>query len=121
MTSPQYHTDRIKTLLQKEIGWALANKVRDPRIPAIVSVTEVKLSVDGRNATVFVGIYGDDKEKKSALFALNRAAAYLQKIVAAAIKIKMKHFPKFYFKIDTSLQESEHIEHLLKEVRDDLD
>ena len=119
MPSIQFHSKRIAHQLQKEVSWVIANKVNDPRIPNIVTVTDVKLAPDFRNATVHVSIYGDEEQKNEALAALTGAAAFIQRCVAS--KVKIKHFPKFFFAIDTSLDRSEIINTLLEQVKDDLD
>ncbi len=118
MSSTQWHIDRLKEHLSREISWTIANKVNDPRIPDVVTITNIKLAPDTRNATVFVSIYGDENDKKGALIALNHATAFIQKCVAS--KISIKNFPKFTFKIDSSFEHSEHINHLLEKIKDDL-
>ncbi|MBN1980225.1 MAG: 30S ribosome-binding factor RbfA [Chitinivibrionales bacterium] len=99
-----------------EISWVIANKVNDPRIPEIATITDIKLAPDTRNATVFISLYCENKEE--ALQQLNKAAAYIQKLVAE--KVTVKHFPKLYFKIDTSFEKRERINSLLEQVKDDL-
>ncbi len=118
MTSLQWHTERVREHLHREITWTITNKVNDPRIPHIVTVTEIKLAPDLRNATVFVSVFGNDEQKGKAHIALNGAASFIQRCVAARIKIK--HTPKLIFKIDSSLDRSEHINSLLEQVKDDL-
>lgn len=118
MSARAYHLQHIREQLMREIGWAIKNKVRDPRVPMIVTVTDMKLAPDTRNATVYVHAYGDEKVKKGAIVALNRAAPFIQRVVAE--RVKLRHFPKLLFKIDDSIDRAMHIEELLREVKDDL-
>jgi ribosome-binding factor A len=118
MSSTQWHIDRLKEHLSREISWTIANKVNDPRIPDVVTIANIKLAQDTRNATIYVSIYGDEKRKKGALIALNHATSFIQKCVAS--KISVKHFPKLNFKIDSSFEHSEHINNLLEKIKDDL-
>ena len=104
--------------LQREIAWTISNKVNDPRIPKIITVTIIKLAPDTRNATVFVSILGDDEQKAKALKALNRAAPFIQRCVSS--RISMKRFPKIFFKIDNVFEKSQQINSLLAQVKDDL-
>jgi ribosome-binding factor A len=113
-----WHTQRLREELHKEIGLIIAGELRDPRIPDVVTITEVRLAPDCRNATVFVSLMGDAAMKKEAVAALNHAAPFLQHVVAA--RIVMKFVPKLYFKLDKSLEESDHLNELLKEIKDDL-
>jgi ribosome-binding factor A len=119
MAGSRYYIQRLTHQLVREITLVLQNEINDPRVPSISTVTEVRLSSDTRNATVFVSILGDEKVKKGALIALNRAAPYIQRVVGK--HITMKHFPRFIFKIDNSLERGERVEILLKEVASDIE
>lgn len=118
MTSLPWHIERIKEQLHREITWTIANKVNDPRIPKVITITTINLAPDTRNATIFVSIFGDDSPKDKAITALNRAAPFIQKCVST--RVSLKHFPKFCFKIDNSFERSKHINNLLEQVKDDL-
>lgn len=119
MSAPQYHNERLRELLRREIGTAIAQKVRDPRIPSVVTVSEVKLALDNRNATVYVSLLGEESETADAITVLNKAAPFIQRVVAS--HITMKHFPHLLFKLDTTLEKSQHLNELLKEIQNDLE
>jgi ribosome-binding factor A len=77
----------------------------------MVSVTEVRMSPDLRHATVFVKpLLGKDEDK--VLKALRTNTAYLQKEVAA--RVKMKYAAKLKFLADESFDEGTHIDTLLR-------
>jgi len=119
MAAPKFHIERLSEMLRREIGTVIAQKVRDPRIPDIVTVTEVKLSNDTKNATVYTSIMaGGGEEKLGAIDALNRAAPFIQRAVAA--HVVTKNFPRLLFKLDTSIEYGQHINDLFKEIQDDL-
>jgi ribosome-binding factor A len=114
-----YHKERLREELHKEIGLAIAGEMRDPRVPEIVTVTEVKLAPDCRNATVFVSIMGEEAEKKSAVATLNKAAPFLQHVVGKRIVVKF--IPKLFFKLDNSIEQSTRLNDLFNTIRGDLD
>jgi ribosome-binding factor A len=118
MSIGQFHLERVKEDLLREITWVIANQVRDPRVSSMVTVTELRLAPDMRNATIFVSIMGEDADKKESIIGLNKAAPFIQKMAAA--RVRMKHFPKFYFKLDKTIDYSVHINDLFKEIKDDL-
>lgn len=118
MPQLKWHVERVKEHLHREIAWAIANKINDPCIRDVVTVTDIKLAPDTRNATIFISVYGDDERKEKAISALNRAASFIQRCISPRITIK--NFPKLYFKIDSSLERGEHINTLLEQVKDDL-
>ena len=77
-----------------------------------VSVTEVRMSPDLRHATVFVkSLLGKDEEV--VLKALRINTAYLQREVAA--RVKMKYAARLKFLSDESFDEGTHIDKLLRD------
>jgi ribosome-binding factor A len=77
-----------------------------------VSVTEVRMSPDLRHATVFIKpLLG--KDEAAVLKALRTNTAYLQREVAA--RIRMKYAAKLKFLADESFDEASHIEALLRD------
>ncbi len=119
MSTLQWHSNRLSAQIQRELSWLITNKVNDPRVPVMTTPVEVRLSPDNREALIFISVYGTEKEKLEALEALNHAAAFLQK--SAAQKIRVKHFPRFTFKLDNSMDYSLKINSLLEDVKDDLE
>jgi ribosome-binding factor A len=77
-----------------------------------ISITEVRMSPDLRHATVFIKpLLGKDEE--AVLKALRTNTAYLQKTVAA--KVRMKYAAKLKFLADESFDEASHIDALLRD------
>ncbi|WP_174279141.1 30S ribosome-binding factor RbfA [Sphingomonas bacterium] len=86
----------------------------------LVSVTEVRMSPDLRHATAFVKpLLGRDED--AVLTALRQNTAYLQREVAA--RVKMKYAARLKFLADESFDEGTHIDTLLRQpaVARDLD
>jgi ribosome-binding factor A len=119
MAISQWHNERLRELLHREIGETISQEVRDPRVPGVVTITKVKLAQDDRNATVYVSTFGDMKEKRDAVAALNKAAPFIQHTISQ--RIVVKHFPHLYFKLDNSIEEGQRINDLLKEIQNDLE
>jgi ribosome-binding factor A len=77
----------------------------------MVSITEVRMSPDLRHATVFVKpLLGKDEDK--VLKAMRTNTAYLQREVAA--RVKMRYAAKLKFLADQSFDEGSHIDQLLR-------
>jgi ribosome-binding factor A len=84
---------------------------RDPDLQNVnVTVTEVRISPDLANATVFVMPLGGQKSG-SIVAALNRASAYFRTQLAHAVQLR--HAPRISFALDTSFGYAEKIEGLL--------
>jgi ribosome-binding factor A len=79
-----------------------------------VSVTEVRMTPDLRNATVFVKpLLGADEE--AVVKALRQNTAFFQREVAQ--RLGLKFAPKLKFRSDESFDEAERIEKLLSDPR----
>lgn len=90
----------------------MRGEVHDDVLAAhMVSITEVRMSPDLRHATVFVKpLLG--REEAVVLKALRTNTAFLQRAVAA--RVKMKYAAKLKFLADESFDEGGHIDTLLR-------
>ncbi|MFC4348719.1 30S ribosome-binding factor RbfA [Kordiimonas lipolytica] len=89
--------------------------VQDPDlVRASVTVSEVRVSPDLRNATVFVMPLGGDPELKITK-ALNRNSAFIRGEMSKVVH--MKYMPRLKFKLDESFDEASHIDALLRDPR----
>jgi ribosome-binding factor A len=95
------------------------NETNDPRISKTITILNVRLAKDNRNATISVSVLAEEPEQIETLKALNNAAGFIQS--TAAKRIKMKRFPKLLFKLDKSFLYKENIDSLLEKVKDDLE
>lgn len=83
---------------------------RDPELLDLnVTVSEVRISPDLKNATAFVMPLGGSKPELVA--ALNRASAYLRTQVAH--EIRLPYAPRLSFQLDTSFDYAEKIDRIL--------
>ncbi len=104
----------------EELRHALAavlerGEVRDPGLKGTsVTVTEVRISPDLRNATAFVLPLGGG-DAAAVVAALTRARPFLRRRMAR--DVKLRHAPDISFQADTSFDTAGHIEALLKDPR----
>ena len=59
-----YRNGRINEEIKKEVSNTIQNKIKDPRVSAMVSVTRVEATRDLSYAKVYVSIFGDEKAKQ---------------------------------------------------------
>jgi len=102
-------------------GLFARGEVRDPELVGVpITVTEVKVGADLRQATAYVARLGrsDIGEK---LPALRRATPFLRAQVAHALRLR--YAPELEFAADTSLDNAAHIDALLRapDVKRDLE
>src|SRR5262245_8489901 len=73
-----HRTERIADTLREEIAQIVGYELEDPRL-TMVTVTDVRVAGDLRDASVYVTVQGDEHEHEVALRALRHAAPYVRK------------------------------------------
>ena len=109
-------SEKIADLLKKEISLILTNEIEDPRLKNI-NVTAVKVSDDIGIAIAFYTIIGksvkkDDSEIDNEI--LKKLSGMIRSKLAK--KIKIRRIPKIKFRFDESIEYSENIENLLRNI-----
>tara|TARA_B100000886_G_C20231204_1_gene410622 strand:+ start:213 stop:557 length:345 start_codon:yes stop_codon:yes gene_type:complete len=107
-------SDKVGDLLKKEISLIISSEIKDPRLQNI-NITAVKVSDDIGIATVFYTIIGESIQKTQS----NIDSKILEKLSGMirsnlSKKIKIRRMPKIKFRFDESIEYSENIEKLLK-------
>ena len=97
--------------LQKIISGIISNKLRDPRVPLMTTVTGVKMSSDLTHATVFVSVYGDDETKKGAMDAIEHAKGFIRREMCKQINLRVA--PELHFEADNSLEDAARMNDLI--------
>ena len=106
-------TDRIGDQIRSEIADIIARRLNDPRI-GFVTVTAVEVTDDLRHATVFVSVYGDETTKIQTMKGLKSASGLIRGEVGHRLRIRF--IPDITFKLDTSIEEAEHVIGILDEI-----
>lgn len=103
---------RVGEEIRHALAWILERgEAHDPGLAgAVVTVTEVRVSPDLRNATAYVMPLGG-AEAETVLAALERAAPFLRRRVAEEVRLRV--VPRLAFAADTSFDEADRIENLL--------
>lgn len=107
--------ERVAELLREELSRIIQRELDDPRLAGLISVTEVSVPPDLRQAQVFVSVYGDDEARKKALAGLKSAAKRIRHQLAQAVQLR--HTPELEFNLDTSLERGDRILRLLAELK----
>ena len=104
--------DRIQVIVAE----ALEYRVKDPRL-GFVTVTDVRVTNDMREATVFYTVFGTDEEQENSSAALESARGMLRTEVGKQTGIK--HTPSLTFVADGVPEAARHVEDLLRRARAD--
>ncbi len=98
----QNRAARVGDEMQKVISQLLLTEVKDPGIPVMTSVMEVRMSSDLTHANVYLSVYGTQEEKQACMKALERASGFIRHEVAQRIKLRVA--PELHFKLDESIE-----------------
>ncbi len=113
---------RVGELIRHAIADLLQRgDIHDPAFEGvIVTVPEVRMSPDLKNATVFIVPLGG-KGGDAVIEAFDRNSRYIRGVIAK--KVNLRYAPTLRFRFDESFDEGERIDALLRrpEVRRDLD
>ena len=106
--------ERLGEALKVEIAEVVGFELDDPRLE-MVTVTDVEVSSDLRDAKVYVFIRGDDEEIDKALKGLRNASTFVRQQVA--MNLDLRHAPHVHFVRDTAEENASRV----GEILDDLD
>ena len=104
---------RVGELIRHTLAQSLERgEAHDPGLAGVsVTVTEVRVSPDLRNATAFVmPLGGEDRDEIVA--SLNRAAPFFRRRIGA--EIDLRRLPNLSFQLDASFDNANRIEALLR-------
>jgi len=108
-------TLRINTQLQRELAELIRDEMTDPRIGNI-TITQVTVSPDVRNAKVLISTLDTDQVLAEAVKALNGANGRLRRLLSTRLHIR--YIPHLHFSADVALREGDRIGGLIRAARD---
>jgi ribosome-binding factor A len=115
MSKPTYkRSERVSDQMKQEIADILMRKIKDPRI-GFVTVTDVEVSDDLRNAKVFVSVYGGDKE--ASLKGLKSASPFIRAELGR--RMRMRFTPELLFRFDSTVEQGAHIMEILRSLENE--
>jgi ribosome-binding factor A len=111
-----HRSERIAEEMLHEITLMLAGDLKDPRLAVPLTVNEVRLSPDMRHARVYVRIFSEPEERKSALKGLEAAAGYVRHELIE--RLQLRKAPEVTFVLDESEEYGEHIDDLIRKSKE---
>lgn len=108
-----HRLERVRELLKREIGEALRREL-PVQEAGVVSVNDVKVSGDLRQAAVYVSIYGSTEQQKSGLRRIEECRPRVQDHIAKAVVLK--YIPTLRFFADDSIARGSRVLSILEEL-----
>ena len=98
--------ERVNSLLKRVIAEAMHSVMQGDSVsPVLITVTDVAVGKDLRDATVKISVFGDDALKKAALDHLKHNAKRFQQVINREVKLKFT--PRLCFQLDLSLEKGD--------------
>jgi ribosome-binding factor A len=113
MSNPRVRkiADRIKVVVAE----MLERRIKDPRL-GFVTVTDVRVTGDTQNASIFYTVLGEDDQLASTAAALESAKGILRSEVGR--QLGMRHVPTLEFIHDALPENARHLDELLAKARE---
>ena len=108
--------ERVAEQVREEIVQIVGYELDDPRL-TMVTVTDVRMAENLRDAKIFVTVAGTDEDAAKALKALQKAAPYVRRQLATALNLR--HAPQLNFVRDAVEERAARVDSLLEEIRHD--
>lgn len=103
-TNVSRRTERVASLIRTVVAEAIQNRLSDPRIAPLTSVTRIEVSADLSVARVYVSVLANEPRRQLCVRALRHAAGRLRSFVAEAVTLRQ--VPRLDFHLDDSVQRS---------------
>lgn len=104
------HAERVREL----VASVVRTQVKDPRL-GMITITDVRITPDLRDATVYYTVLGDAAAQASTAAALASANGLLRSTVGKALGLR--HAPSLTFVLDEVPEQVQHIDELLDAAR----
>lgn len=109
-------TDKINSEIQKIVYEIIRTQINVPTITEMFSITEVDCAPDLKNAKVYVSVYSQSEEKKTATFnGIKGASSEIRRALAS--KMRTRCVPELHFYLDTALEYGNKIDKILSGIK----
>ncbi len=110
---PSHRLLRVRELLKREIGEAIRREVPVQQA-GLVTVNDVDVAGDLKNAKVYLGLLGTTEQKKTALKLLADQRTRIQSLVAKTVVLK--YTPRLKFVVDESVDRGNRVLRIIEEL-----
>lgn len=112
-----YRLERVNSELQKAITLIIRERVKNPNVTEMVSVTSVSVSKDLKSARVYISLYGNKDNFKSTFDALVRCEGFIRHELSTEFS-HLRTVPELRFLMDESAEYGSRIDSLIEEIKE---
>jgi ribosome-binding factor A len=109
---------RVGDLMREVISEMILRDLSDPRLET-VTITEVEVTDDLKQARVFFSARGDQGREKSAVQGLESASGLIKRKLGR--ELRLRYTPELMFKVDHSFEYGSKIDRLIQNIKEEQD
>jgi ribosome-binding factor A len=106
-------SERVASLIKEEVS-LLVQRNFSMQEYGLMTITDVQMSPDLRNARIFVSIFGDAARKEKSLTLLEEQKGFIRAELGHAIRLKFT--PSISFELDETLDRAMKIEGIINKI-----
>jgi ribosome-binding factor A len=106
-------SNRVGEQMKKELSEIIGRKIKDPRI-GFVTVTDVQVTGDLQQATVYISVLGNEEQRENTLKGLAKAKGFIRSEIGQ--RIRLRKTPEIAFEFDESIDYGNRIETLIHQI-----
>lgn len=106
--------ERVGQMMRREIADILDNRLRDPRLSSMVSITDVEVTQDLSFARVYVSTLETGAERERLLEALKTAAGFVRHELRP--RLGLREVPELRFVLDESIERGARVDEILRKI-----
>lgn len=110
-------TERVASILQRELAMIIMRELDDPRLVGLPSITRVAVTEDLSAADVYVTIMGSVGRQTAALNALKHSAGMMRTRLSEDLEMRQVPFLKFH--IDEDLKKEREMLDILHKIAEE--
>ena len=107
--------DRISEEVKRECA-NIIRELKDPRIPELISITNVSVTKDLKFAKVYVSIFQQNCDKEAAIKGLNNSAGFVRREIGR--RVQLRYTPEFTFILDDGIKQGAYINDIIAEINE---
>ena len=107
--------ERVASLIKEEVGTLFQRHFLMEEY-GFMTVTEVRMSPDLKNAKIYVSVFGDETRKQRTLTLLEGQKQFVRSAIGKAVR--MKFVPTVTFFLDETMDQAVKLEKIFKKIHD---
>lgn len=114
---PNLRHERVRELLKRALGEAIRREFHVDDV-GLITVNDIDVGGDLKSAVVFISVFGNSTQQKTALSKLEASRIHLQGMMAKAVVLKFT--PTLKFVVDDSIVRGNRVLQIIEELEKDL-